>query len=340
MMTTANAPVSGPQGQRTPESFLQRQKRLYGGATSPQPPAQPQNPQTPQTPQAPAAPAAPAQPAAHATSSGSSPVSSDGRIAPAAPAPAPQPQAPPPPPYNYAQYQAPQQQGLENQLGQQMSQMVANPHSMSNDNVAMLQAQQREQAALMAQQSGQQNAAQWASRGMAGGGQQDLGQRRLNDSLMSSVLGSNRDVMLQKMQQDRADELAVQQAGNAYLSNELGRSGDAFKLGLAGEQAQAEENFRNWSTGTSNDLQGRQLDIQQQLGQGGLNMDQSKLDEQMRQYNMGYGLDLQKFFENARQFDTGLTEQQRQYNGSNALDWSRLNSQNQNNLLNFLMSQK
>ena len=334
-MTTSNAPVSNTAAQPPQESFLQRQKRLYGGTTAPQPPAQPQAPQTPQ------APAAPAQPAAHATSSGSSPVSSDGRLAPPAPAPAPQPQAPapapPPPPYQYAQYQAPPQQGLENQLGQQMSQMVANPHSMSDENVAMLQAQQREQAALMAQQNSQQNAAQWAARGMAGGGQQDLGQRRLNDTLMSSVLGSNRDVMLQKMQQDRADELNVQQAGNAFLTGQLGRSGEAYKTGLAGEQQQADENFRNWSTGTANALQGRQLDVQQQLGEGGLAMDQSKLDEQMRQYNMGYGLDLQKFFENARQFDTGLTEQQRQYNGSNALDWSRLNSTNQNNLFNFLM---
>ena len=330
-MDTYNAPTNAPT-QQPRETFLQRQKRLYGTTTQ----------AAPSAPQAPASNATPYHaPQAPSTSSGSSPVSSDGRIAPPSQAaPAPQPPPPPQPSYNYAQYQAPPQQGLENQLGQQMSQMVANPHSMSDENVAMLQAQQREQAALMAQQNGQQMAGQWAARGMSGGGQQDLAQRRLNDTLMSSVLGSNRDVMLQKMQQDRKDELDAQQAGNAFLNAQQGRYGDAFKTGLMGEQAQADENFRNWNANAANALQGRQLDIQQSLGEGGLSMDQSKLDEQMRQYNMGYGLDLQKFFENARQFDTGLTEQQRQFNGSNALDWSRLNSQNQNNLLNFLLSQK
>lgn len=275
------------------ETFLQRQKRLYtqqGQRTD----AQPQQPA-----------------AAPATASGSSPVGSDGRVTPTPP-PQPQPAQPAIPPAAPAaagsqvpqahiparpQVQAaPPAPELQQQTSDYASYLMANPHTMSDENLAQMQAQQREQAAIMARDAQGMRDASAAARGTYGGGQWEAGNRRASDALTASILGANRDLALKKMEQDRQDELAALGAGQDVLQSQ-------------------------WDT----NMKDRQLGLQEQLGLGGLGMDQARLNEQGREYDLGQGLDIQKFFENQRQFNNDL-----------GYKYSDLQQQQQNQLMNWL----
>ncbi len=311
------------------ENFLQRQKRLYGKQT--QQIGQQTGAYGSTTP---------------STASGTSPVGADGRLtsspppqqpaqpqpAPAQaqpPAPQPQPQAAPPPaqPYQYQQFQAPQQQYTEGMAGNLAGYMMANPYSMSDENVAQMQAQQREQAAIMARDAATARSRDAAARGVLGGGNDLRNERRASDALVSSILSGNRDVALQKMMQDKEDERNALAAGNSYLDSQLGRSLDAFQGLLAGQKAQGDENFQRYQLGTDNDLRSRQLDIQKLLGEGGLDVDRSKLKEEGRQFDLSNALDTQRFLESQRQFNQDM-----------GFKYTDLQQQQQNQMMNWLRS--
>jgi hypothetical protein len=51
---------------------------------------------------------------------------------------------------------------------------------------------------------------------------------RLASSLADSVLGGNRQIDLQKMQQDRADELGALGASNDVLGGQMGRATSGY----------------------------------------------------------------------------------------------------------------
>ena len=167
------------------------------------------------------------------------------------------------------------------------------------------------------------------------------------------------------LQRRLAEEQQKQAAYDAALRN----AGFDFTV----QQAQADENarghgfdvdstrfnvdnlFRNYDTG----FRDRQLNLQQELGRGGLDIDRSRLTETGRQFNLGHILNLQQFLEstrqfdaslgenarqfdnslgeNSRQFDTSFGEGQRQFNNNLGFNYNQLNQQGQNSLFNWLL---
>ena len=155
-----------------------------------------------------------------------------------------------------------------------MQQLLANPLSMGQQQVQMLQEQQKEQA--LAQQNAMMQALgrrQAASGFDVPGGAFNAQQQQAGQATQAALLGSNRDISLAKMQQDQQDRLNALQAGQGYMGAESGRQTGLFNA--------------------QNDvaLRAQQLALQRILGQGGLNLDQQRLSQQGSQFNRNFGLD-------------------------------------------------
>lgn len=142
----------------------------------------------------------------------------------------------------FSQFRGPDQSGIEGQQNALMQSILRNPNSMSDQHVGILQEQQKEQALSMADQLRSRVAQGAASRGVSGGGWDNQQNAAIDQNLMSSILGSNQNVALQKMQQDRADQLNALGASNDMLSGQMGRASQGFQNTLAGQSAQAGAN--------------------------------------------------------------------------------------------------
>jgi hypothetical protein len=238
-------------------------------------------------------------------------------------------------PMKMSQFEMPNQ-GISNALQTQlMNQMLANPHSMSDQNVAQLKGQQTDEALLMNKQLQDQLMQQGASRG-AMGGSIDSGQRRLASSLADSVLGGNRQIDLQKMQQDRADELGALGASNDVLGGQMGRATSGYGAQLSGQQAQAAQNM----AGHDSQAQQVQFALQQALSQEDLNkagadsafsawlngnqlgLDSQRIGNQSAQFNMSNDLANRQFADDMKKWRAGLNYQyQSGAQGANQSFW-------------------
>jgi len=167
-------------------------------------------------------------------------------------------------PDQFAQWQGPSQQAQEAQQNDLLQQMFASPHSMSDANVEQLKAQQRESALAMQRQLQGQLDQQAASLGRLGGGMNQANQRQLGLDTLSQVLAGNRDIALQKMQQDRLDELNLLGLSNEMLSGQMGRASTAYGQQLAGQQAQAQANLQGVQSQQNATQYGLQRDVAQE----------------------------------------------------------------------------
>jgi uncharacterized low-complexity protein len=210
----------------------------------------------------------------------------------------------------FTQYAAPEHDFQNFQQLEMISNLLANPHTLGATTVEQMKQKSMEEALLMQQQALQQAAEERAALGRSdGGGLAEAQKRKLQENLMTSILGSNRDIDIMSTQQNRADELQALQAAEAILGGQVGRSGDVFGNILAGQGANRDDYFR-----------GRSLDLQEKLGIGGLDLDAARVGNQASQFNAAHALDRDRFTEDIRQFNNqlGLQYNQLGLSGQNA----------------------
>jgi hypothetical protein len=149
------------------------------------------------------------------------------------------------------QFQAPQQQEIGAQQQQLIQRIMQNPESMSAQNVAQMKTAQQEQALAAQKQMMNQLGGNMASRGIDPGspGYAQMLQRQTMQDTSSQMLGANRAIDLQKMQQDRADQLGALGASTDYMNSALGRAVSGFQTGLQGTEAQRAEQLAGIGSG-------------------------------------------------------------------------------------------
>ena len=297
-----------------------------------------------------------------------------------------------------SQWQTPNQQALEGQQTALLNQMYSQGFGLPT---AQLKEQQKEAALAMQRQLGEQQANQFAARGLSGPGMADAAQRGLAQNTMSQILSGYRDTDIQSELAKRDQQAQLAGLTNDVLAGQFGRQSQGYQNTLAGQtaqqtllQRQADDQFRNAQLGfdvqragadegyrgfqsrqdaeeqllaaqqaqeqlrqaqSNNSLQqfaalqgqwqdamgaynqGRSLDLQGELGRGGLSLDQNKLSEQARQFDQGYGLDLARFLDDQRRFGVQFPEQQRQFNQQLGLGYNTLNANSNQNTLNSIL---
>jgi hypothetical protein len=179
-------------------------------------------------------------------------------------------------------YGAPQQ--TQDQIYGLMSNLLSNPYSMSDQTVSQMKEQGKEQAVGLADQLAHKLKQDAAARGVSFSGNEAMRGEKIGEAMNSDIIRGNRDVDLAKAQQDRQDLMGV-----------LGMGADYTK------QAQGNY-FQNLDQGRQN----ASLALQDKLGTGSLNVDQSRLAEQSREANLSHSLALQQFLENQRQFNNQM----------------------------------
>lgn len=114
--------------------------------------------------------------------------------------------------------------------------------------------------------------------------------------------------------------LTAQQGALERAIAQAGLNQKAADSGLQGFQSMLDA--YNQQQGRT--IDNRQLDIQQQLGQGGLDLDRAKLGETGRQFDKGYQLDYLNYLLNRDQ----MGQQGQQFTDQMGLNWAQLNSDN------------
>lgn len=176
----------------------------------------------------------------------------------------------------FSQFSGPSDNGIGDQQTALMKSILGNPTTMNDQAVGILQERQKASALDMAKQLKDQAAQQAASRGTLGGGEFDRLNGQIDASTLNSILSGNQNIALQKMQQDRADQLGALGASSDLLNSQFGRAQGAYQSTLAGQTAQAGAN---------------QMASDSALRQAGFNLTkgQAGADEQFRNYQSQFG---------------------------------------------------
>lgn len=209
---------------------------------------------------------------------------------------------------------------LYGQQAAMVQQMMANPHTMGQQQQDQLAERQKESANRMMQQMGQQQGQQMAGRGFSGnsGSQQAMQQQNQSD-MMQQILGGRRDIAMQAAQTNRQDEL-----------NALNAS-----MGFTGQEYQQDMGIANMGLGQIN--QNRNFGLQEKLGNHGIDQDIWQRGFTKDSFNKTFGLDFLRYLQQGDQFNKSLGENSRQYNGQMGLNWANFDANQQNNFLNMLM---
>lgn len=117
----------------------------------------------------------------------------------------------------------------------------------------------------------------------------------------------------------KLDQFGINQAvtGNAQ---------DNYKTDSANYFANRGANLADKSQADQNAVANRGLDIQQMLGQGGLNIDKSRLDAANNQFQQQYGLSIMDFL-----------ERQREANNNLGFNYDQLGANNQNAMMDYIL---
>lgn len=217
----------------------------------------------------------------------------------------------------FTQYAAPEHDFQNWQQLELVSQLLAKPETMSPEVIEMQKQKSMEEALLFQQQLQQQQQDELASRGFSlNGGAADAGRRKTNDAITSAILGQNRDYEIQAATQNRQDQLQALGVAESILGGQVGRAGDVFGNVLAGQQANRDDLWK-----------GKQLDLQRELGVGGLNIDQQRVGNQNRQFDASQGLNILQFLES-----------QRQHNNSLGYNYNALNANQQSQMMQSILN--
>lgn len=202
-----------------------------------------------------------------------------------------------------------------------VQQMMQNPHTMGQQQQDQLGERQKESAQRMMQQMQQQQGQAMAQRGFSGnsGAQQAMQQQNQSD-LMQQILSGRRDIAMQAAQTNRQDEL-----------NALNAS-----MGLTGQEFQQDMGLAQMGLGQIN--QNRGANLQEKLGDHGMDQDLWNRGFTKDSFNKTFGLDFLRYLQQGDQFNKSLGENSRQFNGQMGLNWANFDANQQNNFLNMLMS--
>ncbi len=254
---------------------------------------------------------------------------------------------------NYTQFVAPNHDASNQAQLDLVNRILTNPDTQSPEVIAKMKQASMEEALKMAEQLRQQNALDAVSRGFnPAGGSAAAADRLTNENLISSILGKNRDIEIGAASQNRADELAALASAEGILSGQVGRAGDVYNNILKGQTTQAADREAVSNDAINRalsqfgaDLQGanfnlnqqqanrgdfntqQQLALQRELGIGGLNLDQSRLSEQGREFNLNNALNVLQFLEGQRQANNNL-----------GFNYTALNANQNAGLINQIMA--
>lgn len=197
------------------------------------------------------------------------------------------------------------QQGASQQA--LINQILQNPHSMSDAGVAALKEQQKESASSIQKQLMGQSDSRAAARGVLGGSGNEGQHQQIASDFGQHLLGSYRDIDLQRMQQDRADELGALNASDALMQTRFGRANQGYQNTLAGQHEQEGANQFQSQFGLNragldfnvqnanaqdrravadSQFNAQDAGLRRDIAQGGFNMD-SWNNDQNRIYNAG-----------------------------------------------------
>lgn len=229
-----------------------------------------------------------------------------------------------------SQFQPPSNPMLDSQQLSMVQRMLSTPETMTPEAVAALKAKQMETA--MALQSQQLRGIQGnaAARGVTGGGNQFAQSNVVRNQTGQNILGAYRDIDLAKLEQDRLDQVQALDVANQFQNSQLNRAATGYQTQLQGQTAR--EAVR--SDAANSGQRAQQLGLQWLLGSQGIGLDQDRLAQQADQFNKGYGLDIAQFLEARRQ--AGV--QQGNFNNNLAYQYALLNSNNNNNSMDFFRS--
>jgi hypothetical protein len=214
-----------------------------------------------------------------------------------------------------------------------LDQILANPRTL--DETAVNQMKMASKETALQQFNDLQGAAQAdrAARGFSNQGGVAQGQgRELRQGLVNSLINSNRDIDLAAVEQNRQDELNALGAAQAAQGMDLQAWGmgeqtlqNAAQLGLAGAE---------FDYGQRRD--DRNMALQEYLGRQGVGLDDKRITQQGDQFKQSLALDLARFLEGQRQFNTSFGEDQRQFNNSLGFNYTNLGVQGQQALMDYI----
>jgi hypothetical protein len=238
-------------------------------------------------------------------------------------------------------------EGQQGQLQQDLiNRILQNPHTMNDQAVAQLKEKQKESAhSIMAQTQGAADS-RAAARGVLGGGAAEGQNRQIASDFGQHLMGAYRDIDLGRLQQDRADELSALEMSDVLMGSRFGRANEGYRNTLAGQDAQEQANqfasdyglrrgvaetgfaMDAWNNdqnrlsdtsqfNQSNATDNRRIDVQDRLGQGGLDLDARRIAEQGRQFDASHKLDFLNYLQRGDHFNDEM-----------GLNWERLNSDN------------
>lgn len=218
-----------------------------------------------------------------------------------------------------SQFTAPDQSvstGLETAL---LNRVLASPETMNTAAVAALKESQKESALAMQEQqlAGMRQAA--AGRGAMGGTLQ-ANVRRSNDATLGTLTGAYRAIDLQKIAQDRADQLAAMNAAEQVLTGQAGRASSLYNTGLGGQVAQANVN----QAAARSALDAYNADVARAEADANRGYQYAALNEQARQANLANDLNWANALNNMSmgRFNLGLNYAQLDQTGqSQLMDW-------------------
>lgn len=215
--------------------------------------------------------------------------------------------------------------------------LLLNPETLNAATVSQMKERDKEAALLMQKQGLGQAAQNAASRGLTNGAAFGAQQNAIRSDVANAILGRNRDLDIAAAQQNRADVLQALGLSENILGGQINRA-----------QAQADENYRQFTTeraaqdaeiqrilsqfgmneaALASRRADRSLDLQGELGRGGLALDRSRLNESSRQFDAGHGLNILQFLEGKRQHNNNL-----------GFNYTQLNQQGQQNLMNTILN--
>lgn len=204
-----------------------------------------------------------------------------------------------------SKYQAPNNSGIESSNAAMIQKFLTNPETLSPELVASLKEKNKEEALAVQQQAMDANRRDAVTRGIGGGGFEAAGNRRAADALVNSIIQGNRGIDIQKANQDTSDRQAVANLVQQYLNGSDSRALADFNATHTGEMDQEKLN------------QAQIASLIQQLTFGS-DQEQRQADENFR--SAGFG-------ENQRQFDAGQ-----------GFQYTALNAQLQQALINALLN--
>ncbi len=179
-----------------------------------------------------------------------------------------------------------------------LTSLLQSPHSLNDQVTGQMKERYKEDTLRGTQQQIEQQRMQAGARGTLDGGRQQANERRMQEQALASVLGSNRDIDINRAVQNKQDELAALGISDQVLNGALGRATSGYQTQLTGQMSQ--EQLRQAAAESA--LRTGQFDFSQQLA----GADENARAQGFNQDNQRVILQALGLDENARQADQGL----------------------------------